>query len=608
MSEITSKYIILSVDDNETNLFTLTTLLATLQDVQTIEASSAQDALKILLQHQVDLILLDIQMPEMNGFELASLLQSNKKTKDIPIIFVTAVFKSDEFIEQGFSLGAVDYVTKPIDDNQLLNKIKLYLKVFAQKKIAQEREKQFYDIAQSVGDGIYTIDRDMKLTFINNRALEILGYKSSELLGKDIHGIIHYKDVHNKALEASDCAVHATLEDGETYRSNDEYLKKKDGSFLAVSVVSTPLFLDNSVSGAVISFADKTHMQIINNLTQEKYKNQEQMMHSMIELIEARDSYTAGHTRRVAEYCVLIAKEMGYDDLKITLLKNAAWLHDIGKISTPDNVLLKPGKLNDEEYSLIQEHLTSGYKLLSSIDQYKAIAEIMGQHHEKYNGKGYPKGLKYDEIHPLSRIMIVADAFDAMTTNRVYKVKKDVAKAIEELKSHSGIEFHPEVVEASCKVLKNIQIDNTISQLPSNSLEKQRFSYFYKDKLTNLYSIDYLPLLLRYQNTLNSCYLYIVKLHKFSDYNKEFGWDQGDQFLIQFSDFLKQFYLSKTIFRIEGDDFLIFSEVQIKSIEKNLRNFTLFKTTNVEFSVKEEFISNLDEKLKEKTFLGNKFA
>jgi putative nucleotidyltransferase with HDIG domain len=381
--------------------------------------------------------------------------------------------------------------------------------------------------------------------------------------------------------------------DGQIHRDNDEYLIKKDGTFLPVSMVVTPLYTDNNIVGTVATFKDKIDLEKIVALEEEKLKNQEQIIYSMIEMIESRDSYTAGHTKRVAHYCTLIAKEMGYSDENVELLKNASWLHDIGKISTPDGVLLKPSKLNDTENILVQDHLTSGYEMLSKVDQYKDIAEIMGEHHERFDGKGYPKGLQADEIKPLSRIMIVADAFDAMTTNRVYKAKKTVSVALEELRDLSAKQFHPEVVTAALIALKDIKIDVAISQQPKTSIEEQRFSYFYRDRLTNLFIIDYLNIILRYHISSNSVYMYDIKLHKFSKYNQEFGWKKGDQFLVEFANFIRNLYPDNIIFRVEGDDFLLLSETKIDAVEVNLNTFKLLQESKVEYSVKEEYIDDV---------------
>lgn len=579
------RYNILCIDDNQNNLFTLNALLSTIENVDSIEVLSAKDGLDVLLKKDIDLILCDVQMPEINGFELAKILKSNKKTKDIPIIFITAVFKSEEFIEEGFDIGAIDYLTKPIDDNQLLNKLTLYLKIFDEQKKAKESEKLLYDIAQSIGDGVYTVDLEGITTFINKEALKILGFAESELLGKKISALIY------------DTQSEVNIFDKNIYQTQNESLIRKDGTHVTVSTIITPLYKENKVAGSVVVFKDETNTQKIADLEKEKLTNQEQIIHSMINMIESRDSYTAGHTKRVAEYSVLIAQEMGYSQQEIEVLKNAAWLHDIGKIATPDSVLLKPGKLNNTEYTLIKDHLTAGYEMLRKIDQYQEIADIMREHHEKFDGTGYPRGLKAEEILPLSRIMIVADAFDAMTTNRVYKPRKTVEVALKELEELSGKSFHPEVVQAALVALKDINTDEEISQLPQTTIEEQRFAYFYKDRLTNLFIIDYLSLLLRYHVKSKSAYMYDIKLHHFSDFNKQYSWSEGDKFLVQFASFLDNLYDDVVVFRVEGDDFMILSERKLEDIKERLRGCQFFQKTVIESSVDENYIEDISSLL-----------
>ncbi|WP_294963100.1 HD domain-containing phosphohydrolase [Sulfurimonas sp.] len=594
--QLINAYNILCIDDDENNLFTLSALLENSGNINVIEALGAKAGLDKLLLKKIDLILLDVQMPEMNGFEVAKLVKSNKKTKHIPIIFVTAVFKSEEFIKEGFEIGAVDYLTKPIDDNQLLNKIMLYLEIFEKNHKIMQSEKKFIDIAQSIGDGIYTLDLNNNTTFVNNQALKKLGFEYKELIAKEIHEYIHYKDINNIPIKSSDCKIHKAMNDGEIYKDDNEYFIKKDGSFLPVSILSTPLYIDNKIIGSVTVFRDNTEKEKIVTLEEEKIKNQEQIIYSMIDMIESRDSYTAGHTKRVAHYCELIALEMQYSIEDINLLKKAAWLHDIGKISTPDSVLLKPNKLNKVEYKLIQEHLSSGYEMLSKIDDYKVIANIMREHHEKYNGKGYPRALKANAIMPLSRIMIVADAFDAMTTNRVYKPKKSLSVALQELEDFSAEYYHPEVVEASLKALANIDLSADTSQLPKTSMEEHRFSYFYKDRLTNLFIIDYLPLVLRYHLNSDSVYLYSIELHNFSEFNKKFGWSSGDRFLIYFANFIDSLYDDTVVFRIEGDDFMILSDVKRVSLKDDIIKSMILKDTDLGLGISEKYIQNIIDK------------
>ena len=134
-------------------------------------------------------------------------------------------------------------------------------------------------------------------------------------------------------------------------------------------------------------------------------------------------------------------------------------LHDIGKVVIADSILLKPEALNDFEYKMIKEHVNFGYELLNKIPMYEDLAHIMLAHHERYDGQGYPHSLKGDEIPELSRIMMVADAFDAMTTNRIYKDEKSLEDAFKELEECKGTQFHPDVVDSALRALKDVKLD-----------------------------------------------------------------------------------------------------------------------------------------------------
>ena len=290
----------------------------------------------------------------------------------------------------------------------------------------------------------------------------------------------------------------------------------------------------------------------------ENYRN---TLISLVNLIEERDSYTGGHSQRVAIYSKLIAKKMGYSDETCQLMYNAGILHDIGKITTPDAVLLKPGKLNDAEYTLIKEHVNSGYALLNKIPMYNEIAKIVRSHHERYDGQGYPDGLINDDIHELSRIMIVADAFDAMTTSRIYKARKSIDEALKDLQMNKEKQFDPEVVDAACKVLKDIYVEENISQLPKNEIEQERFSFFFKDQLTGLYNQDYLDIvLLQNKDSQKYKYINILKLDGMKSFNDLYGWEKGDEIIHTFSKYLHQKYHNDHIYRIHGYYFILLSE------------------------------------------------
>lgn len=316
-------------------------------------------------------------------------------------------------------------------------------------------------------------------------------------------------------------------------------------------------------------------------------ENYDKTLFSMVEMIEQRDTYTAGHSKRVAEYSEKIARAMGYSDEECIMLHQAGILHDVGKIGTPDSVLLNPKRLNEIEYKLIQEHVSVSYKLLNTIPMFKSLAEIVYAHHERYDGGGYPRGLKADDIHPLARIMIVADAFDAMTTNRIYKARKSVDEALKELEELTLKQFHPEVVQKAVIALREIVIDENINQFPKTKLEDERFAYFYKDTLSDAFNQNYLDVvLMKNSYDLEFESMEVFYINNFSQYNKKHGWSEGDRLLRSFSQAISREMQGSLVFRIFGDDFVVISRAkrELESLKSNLDE--IVKESNVKYSVK----------------------
>jgi len=311
----------------------------------------------------------------------------------------------------------------------------------------------------------------------------------------------------------------------------------------------------------------------------EKISNYEETILAFVDMIEQRDTYTAGHTIRVAQYCKKIALAMGVNSSDINRLEKAAILHDIGKIATPDAVLLKPGQLNLLEYELIKQHSKAGYNMLSKVGMYKELAEIIKYHHSRYDGKGYPKTKSPDEIPMLSHIMIVADAFDAMTTNRIYKPRKEVKEALGEIQNLSGIQFHPDVAKIANEVLIESTIEQT-SQTPHSDLEEKRFSYFFQDALTDLHNESYLQVALSNPNRDHNCATFIL-LREFTKFNRIEGWDKGNQFLIEVAQAIQIKYSDSLIFRYHGDDFVILNKEHNIISDEDINELAPFKESNV---------------------------
>jgi response regulator RpfG family c-di-GMP phosphodiesterase len=303
---------------------------------------------------------------------------------------------------------------------------------------------------------------------------------------------------------------------------------------------------------------------IIDKKTIQLHENYEKTLYSLVDMIEKRDTYTAGHSKRVAHYCKLIAQEMGYSKDECNMIYQAGVLHDIGKIGIPDSILLNPKKLDELEYKIIQEHVSISFNLLNNIPMFKPLAKIIYAHHERYDGNGYPNKLSKEEVPPLSRIMILADAFDAMTTNRIYKSRKTIDETFQELQAMSKKQFHPEVVASAIKALRNIKLDDDINQLPKTKLEEERFAYFYKDNITEAHNQNYLDVvLMKNRDVLEFRYLLIISINNFSIYNKKYGWHNGDKLLNLLSEILLQKIKDKFVFRVFGDKFVILSKKEI---------------------------------------------
>lgn len=179
------------------------------------------------------------------------------------------------------------------------------------------------------------------------------------------------------------------------------------------------------------------------------------MVQTLRYTVEAKDTYTRGHSDRVSEYSVLIGEKLGLPEDQIKTLRIGGLFHDIGKIGIPDSILLKLDKLSDDEYSQIKNHPSIGAHILGSAEIFKDIIPIVKHHHERYDGNGYPSRLKGEEIPYIARIAAVADTFDAMTSRRSYRGPIDIEHVKEEIKRCEGTQFDPQIAEVFLDILNN---------------------------------------------------------------------------------------------------------------------------------------------------------
>lgn len=437
---------VLIVDDDRMNLVTAQNFLA--EEYKVVGVNSGKLAFKYLEKHQPDLILLDIFMPVIGGFEVMEKLKEHKEWSKIPVIFLTADRKT-ETEAKCFEMGAYDFITKPFEPRIMLNRIR--------------------------------------------RTIELDGYR---------------KDLQRRLDE-----------------------KTREMGLLMIQAITT-----------------------------------------VANTIDAKDDYTKGHSLRVARYSEELARKIGWSEEEIQNIHYIALLHDIGKIGVPDSVLNKPFKLTNVEFELIKNHATMGAEILKDINMIPNVSVGAKYHHEKYDGTGYPNGLKGEEIPEVARIIGIVDSYDAMTSNRVYRRKLKDEMVKNELIKGRGTQFDPYLVDCFMELLDEGEIQRHIPE------EDTVMPVFNSDKIydgvtkeeTGLNSkLDYLTGLLgREQGEKeiaeslrggSGCFI-MMDLDNFKQINETYGHLAGDYVLKLIADMLKDVSEQDIVCRMGGDEFLYYVE------------------------------------------------
>ncbi len=206
---------------------------------------------------------------------------------------------------------------------------------------------------------------------------------------------------------------------------------------------------------------DNRNKKYVKKLDEDSYLMQEMSLQSIATIantIDAKDPYTKGHSQRVAEYSHAIALALGMSKEEANEIRHVALLHDIGKISIPDSILNKPGRLTDEEFEIMKTHPAAGAEILKDVTLVQGLDVGAKYHHERYDGKGYPSGLKGEEIPYVARIICVADSFDAMSSNRVYRNRMSMDDILNELERCKGTQFDPHIADVFIDLLRTRKI------------------------------------------------------------------------------------------------------------------------------------------------------
>lgn len=292
--------------------------------------------------------------------------------------------------------------------------------------------------------------------------------------------------------------------------------------------------------------------------------------------IDAKDEYTRGHSRRVSEYAVAIAKELGYRDNELTDIRVIGLLHDIGKIGIPDAVLNKPGRLTQEEYKVMKSHTTVGADILKDIDMIKNLDIGAKYHHERIDGKGYPDGLSGEKIPDIAKIIAVADAYDAMSSNRVYRRHLEKDKILRELQNGRGTQWDEKCTDAIIKLMVedrlpkvNPDADTEVVQQATTILsrvidlaeDKGGDNKGELDELTSTFGRE--SGRVEIQNAIQKygrgC-LYIFDIDHFHRINETEGFVVGDYYLTTLVELIRAAQDNVLISRFGADEFVVFSE------------------------------------------------
>lgn len=438
-------YNILIVDDTLKNIQLAATILKE-NGYKIVFATSGEQALERLNDSAFDTILLDVMMPGMNGYETAEIIKKREETKEIPIIFLTANADKESVIK-GFECGASDYVIKPFNPIELKLRVKTQCELFnAKKHIREELDDNIQllkQYKQMVDESAIVSKTDLhgKITYVNDKFVAISGYLREELLEKP-HNIVRHLEVQKNVFKDMWQKI-STKQSWSGVVKN----RKKDGSCYIVNSHVMPILDKNGNIQEYMSI--RTDVTESYELKEEIEATQREIISRFGEAIESRSKETGAHVKRVAEYSYMLALLYGLSESEALLLKNASPMHDIGKIAIPDDVLLKPGKLTSLEFEVIKTHPMIGYDILksSSRPMLKAAAIISQQHHEKWDGSGYPSGLAGNNIHIYGRITAIADVFDALGHSRIYKEAWPEEKIISLFNEERGKHFDPKLID-----------------------------------------------------------------------------------------------------------------------------------------------------------------
>jgi response regulator RpfG family c-di-GMP phosphodiesterase len=436
---------ILIVDDSAVVRKSLTKLLEE-AGAEVTAAEDGEQGLEIALSQSFDLIITDVEMPKLGGYALCLKLKNNTATRSIPVIILSTQ-DSDEAIERGFQAGATAYISKSEAMSQLKKTIE---KVLDKSSFKQERTVLVVDDSKTIR---FLVEKGLSeagfhvITATNGmEGMDMVKIRVPDLILSDINmpemnGIEFCKQVKTNPEWAM---VPFVVMSSHSERSLVRGMIEQG----ATTYIVKPFNLDQLVV-TIENLLSDHFLQLLEE-KERLDRERKMMLESVINIVtalEARHEYAQGHSEAVARIVVGMGKAMKIPTEEIDLLKIAAKIHNLGYVAVPDKILLKPGKLTDEEYVVMKQHPVIGAHILESNPALKNIIPVLRSHHERYDGAGYPDGLKKEEIHLWARMIAVADTYKAVTSVRPYRSAQSKEKALELIADLRGNRLCPKCVD-----------------------------------------------------------------------------------------------------------------------------------------------------------------
>jgi PAS domain S-box-containing protein/putative nucleotidyltransferase with HDIG domain len=426
--------------------------------IQIQRARSLTEARTKMLIQTPSLIIADWRLPDGESMEL---FPDHHDPLAIPIILMTS-YGNERIAVEALKSGALDYVVK--SPESMLDMPHLAERALAQwavradrihmQEALRESESQFRLLAENASDMIARVSIKGQVIYISPACEIILGYKPEELVGKISYEMFRPEDgkfmrdlFRGDKRSTAHTIIHEALH-------KDGHYVWLESSARAVIDPRTKSILEVQTASRDITERKKAEKALheAHNDLQEAY---EKTIEGWVRALDLRDRETEGHTQRVTELTIKMAEKLGFSGEELVHIRRGALLHDMGKMAIPDEILQKPGPLNEAEWGKMRQHPQYAYEMLSPISYLRPALEIPFYHHERWDGSGYPRGLKGEDIPLAARFFSIIDVWDALSSDRPYRKKLPQEEVTRYLREKAGHLFDQRLVEVFLSVVKN---------------------------------------------------------------------------------------------------------------------------------------------------------